>query len=76
MTRPYQKPELLCYERPGLGYYSSSNANAECQADCVSSICTYVATLAGAPCDLCDCDNTRCRAGIWAPSDCWPTDCP
>lgn len=75
MTRTYKKPELICYERPNLGYFSSSNSNAACQADCSAAICTLIATAAGAPCDTCDCNDT-CGLGIDPLIDCFPGECP
>ncbi len=76
MTRPYRKPELTCYERPNLGYYSVGNASATCQADCIAATCTLVATASAAPCDNCDDGNApspgvdSCGTGLVPAFDC------
>ena len=71
--RPYVRPELTSYERADLGFYSASNANAQCQADCAENTCTLVETCSVAPCAECDTTDV-CGFGDLT-NDCFPIGC-
>ncbi|MEK8023246.1 MAG: hypothetical protein AAB229_05495 [Candidatus Hydrogenedentota bacterium] len=70
MRKLYEKPELICYSGIKVGVYSVSNSNANCQADCAATVCSFVATASAAPCDTCDNDNSQCATGLNPVVDC------
>lgn len=70
----YSRPELTSYERADLGYYSVSNANARCQANCAENTCTLIETCSVAPCHECDTTN-ECGTGMDPNLECFPWGC-
>ena len=60
MGKPYRKPELSCYGSVSLGYYSPSNAMADCLCDCANASCSNVVSDVACTYDVGICHADAC----------------